>query len=108
MAETRDSRAPRSAGDAPAGPRDTADAAPAARRAASTLTIPASLPMVALLGPGDELLRVVERAFPQLDVHVRGNEISLSGDPSEAALAERLFTELVAVLRTGQGLTADA
>jgi phosphate starvation-inducible PhoH-like protein len=64
--------------------------------------------MVALLGPADELLRVVERAFPTLDIHVRGNEITLTGDAAEAAVAERLFTELVTVLRTGQGLTSDA
>ncbi|RZS89730.1 phosphate starvation-inducible PhoH-like protein [Motilibacter rhizosphaerae] len=74
----------------------------------STITVPASQPMVALLGPADELLRVVERAFPDLDIHVRGNQITLTGAPSEAALAERLFAELVTVLRTGQGLTGDA
>jgi phosphate starvation-inducible PhoH-like protein len=70
--------------------------------------VPASIPMVALLGSADALLRVVEDELPSVDVHVRGNEITLSG-PSEAVLlAERLLDEMVAVVRTGQGLTEEA
>jgi phosphate starvation-inducible protein PhoH and related proteins len=76
--------------------------------AQTTIVVPASQPMVALLGPGDELLRVVEAAFPETEIHVRGNEIRLTGDPGEVALVERLVAELVTVLRTGQGLTPDA
>ncbi len=64
--------------------------------------------MVSLLGPADELLRVVERAFPEVEIHVRGNEITVAGDPGEVALVERLVTELVSVLRKGQPLTADS
>ena len=37
--------------------------------------------MVQLLGPQDRLLRVVEREHPDVDVHVRGNEITLTGEP---------------------------
>jgi phosphate starvation-inducible PhoH-like protein len=64
--------------------------------------------MVAVLGPRDELLRVVETAFPTVDISVRGNEITVSGEPGEVALVERFFDEMVAVLRTGQGLTTEA
>ncbi len=64
--------------------------------------------MVSLLGPADELLRVVERAFPDVEIHARGNEITVAGDPGEVALVERLVTELVTVLRTGQPLTTDS
>ncbi len=64
--------------------------------------------MVAVLGTRDELLRVVEQAFPTADISVRGNEISISGEPGEVALAERLFDELVTVLRTGQGVSAES
>ncbi len=70
--------------------------------------IPTSVPMVSLLGAGDELLRVVEKAFPEVDVFVRGNEITLTGRPGDIAEAERLVDELVAVIRTGQGLTPEA
>jgi phosphate starvation-inducible protein PhoH and related proteins len=72
------------------------------------IVIPASVPMVSLLGAGDELLRVIERSYANVDVFVRGNEITLTGQPGDIAEAERLVDELVAVIRTGQGLTPEA
>jgi len=72
------------------------------------IVVPPSLPMVSLLGAGDSLLRVVEGAFPAVAVHVRGNEIALSGPSGDVRLIERLVDELVAVVRAGQGLTEDA
>ncbi|MGH3366485.1 MAG: PhoH family protein [Nocardioidaceae bacterium] len=72
----------------------------------TNLVIPASVPMVALLGPGDDFLKIIEREF-DADVHVRGNEVTLSGDRAEVQLIERLLDELVAMVRTGQGLAAD-
>ncbi|GAA4359313.1 PhoH family protein [Angustibacter luteus] len=73
-----------------------------------TIVVAAEVPMVSLLGPGDELLRTIERAFPRLDVHVRGNEITLNGPPAEVALLERLVDELLVVIASGQPLTRDA
>ncbi|HEY6740328.1 MAG TPA: PhoH family protein, partial [Actinopolymorphaceae bacterium] len=73
----------------------------------ATIVIPNSIPMVTLLGPRDELLRIVEKSFDAL-IHVRGNEITVDAQPEETATVERLFDELVAVIRSGQGLTADA
>src|SRR5690349_5004024 len=63
--------------------------------------------MVALLGARDEFLRIIEKEFVA-DILVRGNEITLKGEPAELALAERLLDELVVVIRTGHGLTADS
>jgi phosphate starvation-inducible protein PhoH and related proteins len=72
------------------------------------IVVPASLDMVTLLGSGDELVRVIERSFPDLDLHVRGNEIRLSGSAEDVALVDRLVGELLTVLRTGQGLTPES
>jgi phosphate starvation-inducible PhoH-like protein len=72
------------------------------------IVVPASVPMVSLLGSADEFIRAVEQQFPDTDVHVRGNEITVSGEPQNVALVERLIDELVLVLRTGQPLTVDA
>ncbi len=72
------------------------------------IVVPPSVPMVGLLGAGDEFLRTVERAFPATDVLARGNEITMSGPAADIALMERLFDELVVVLRTGQPLTVDS
>ena len=55
--------------------------------------------MVALLGSGDELLRLIE-AEVDADVHVRGNEIAVTGRPADNAFAVRVFDELIALLGT--------
>jgi phosphate starvation-inducible protein PhoH and related proteins len=71
-----------------------------------TVVVPSSVPMVALLGPRDEHLDLIERAF-SADVHVRGNQVTLRGEPAEVALVERLLDELVTIIRTGQGVTTE-
>ena len=68
-----------------------------------TVVVPDSIDMVSLLGPGDEHLALIERVLRGLRVHVRGNQITLEGEPGEVALAERLLDELVTLIRTGQG-----
>jgi phosphate starvation-inducible PhoH-like protein len=71
------------------------------------VTVPVSVEMVNILGPRDEFLRILERDLDAA-IHVRGNEITLSGSTAAVDLAAEVVTELVTVLRTGQGLTADA
>ncbi|MCE1179499.1 MAG: PhoH family protein [Micrococcales bacterium] len=73
-----------------------------------TVVIPPEIPMVSLLGPRDELLRTIERSFPQLFIHVRGNEVRLSGPAEDLLLVERLIDELLAVVAAGQPLNRDA
>ncbi|CAM5308658.1 PhoH family protein [Leifsonia shinshuensis] len=60
--------------------------------------------MVRLLGPQDRLLTTLERQYPLVDVHVRGNEISLTGDPAQVAAARALLEELLQMVRNGQDL----
>ncbi|MFJ3912033.1 PhoH family protein [Streptomyces vinaceus] len=81
---------------------------PAPGQARAHFTVPARHPMVAVLGSGDALLRVIEKAFPKADIHVRGNQVSAVGDAAEVALVQRLFDEMMLVLRTGQPMTEDA
>lgn len=78
---------------------------PAAVR--TTISVPGSVSMVALLGSADELLRLVE-AGVTADVHVRGNEIAITGQPADNAFAVRVFDELIALLGTGQALRPDS
>ncbi|WP_327086413.1 PhoH family protein [Nonomuraea sp. NBC_01738] len=80
--------------------------APPSRTQAKVL-IPDEYPMVGLLGSRDELLRVIEGSF-KADVHVRGNEITITGSPDESGAVVRLFEELVEVLRNGGELSPDA
>jgi phosphate starvation-inducible PhoH-like protein len=63
--------------------------------------------MVSLLGSNDEVLKLIERSVAS-DIHVRGNEITISGEPAENAKAERIFAELVELIEKGETLTTDA
>lgn len=81
---------------------------PTQPQATARFTVPAKHPMVTVLGSGDSLLRVIEKAFPGTDIHVRGNEVSATGAPGDVALVQRLFDEMMLVLRTGQPMTEDA
>src|SRR3954454_19490105 len=71
-----------------------------------TVVVPNSINMVALLGPRDEHLKMMEPAF-EADIHVRGNQVTLRGEPAEVALAERALDELVTIIRTGQGISPE-
>jgi phosphate starvation-inducible PhoH-like protein len=63
--------------------------------------------MVGLLGPGDELLRVVEAAFP-VSILVRGNEITVTGADGEPERVGRLFEEFITLLQSGHALDQEA
>jgi phosphate starvation-inducible PhoH-like protein len=62
--------------------------------------------MVALLGTGDVVLRFIENSFPTLAIHVRGNEITLTGDDT-VDLVSGLIEELIDLAEGGTPLTPD-
>ncbi|SCG63857.1 phosphate starvation-inducible protein PhoH [Micromonospora halophytica] len=80
---------------------------PGPPRVQTRITVPDPKIMVNLLGAGDEILRLVERSVNS-DVHVRGNEITITGAPADNAVAERLFSELLELIEKGETLTTDA
>lgn len=61
--------------------------------------------MVRLLGPQDRLLTTIERQYPVVNVHVRGNEISLSGPATDVEAVRRLIEELQQMVQNGQNLS---
>ncbi|RKT77670.1 phosphate starvation-inducible PhoH-like protein [Terracoccus luteus] len=70
--------------------------------------VPPPVDMVTLLGPRDELLRTMERQFPLVDTHVRGNEMTFTGPAGELEIVDSLLDELLAIVATGQPLNRDA
>ena len=72
------------------------------------ITVPNAIPMVALIGPHDENLRVIEASFPLVNITVRGNEITLRGTQVDCQTIENLFNEMMVVIRSGNILNADA
>src|ERR1700723_1849061 len=59
-----------------------------------------------LLGFADENLRALERTL-NADLHVRGNAVTLTGEPADVALAERALSELIAIVANRQPLTPE-
>ena len=64
-----------------------------------TITIPPQLDPVAVLGPVDEVLGGVERAFPELTIIVRGNRVAIVSrskqTEAQAAQAEDLVNTII-------------
>ena len=56
--------------------------------------------MTGLLGERDEYLRVIEDRFPDTALHVRGNQVTISGQRAEKA--GKVIEELVLMLESGQ------
>ena len=76
------------------------------QRASRVVTVPASIDMVTLLGPRDVFLRVLEEQL-EADLHVRGSQVTVTGTPEAVASAVEILTELITIIRTGQGLTEE-
>jgi phosphate starvation-inducible protein PhoH and related proteins len=71
------------------------------------ISVPAEVSMVELLGSRDEVLQAIEAGFSSVDVHVRGNEFTLTGPAGDVALVARLVDELVEMAAGGTPLTPD-
>lgn len=70
------------------------------------LTAPASVDMALITGPGDSLLRIIQSAF-RARVGVRGDIITLEGDPSEVQSLTVLFSDLIKLVEDGGRPDAD-
>ncbi|MEA9985329.1 PhoH family protein [Subtercola vilae] len=63
--------------------------------------------MVRLLGPQDRLVTLVEKQYPSVSIHVRGNEITLLGPTADVESARRLVEELVLMVKNGNEELTD-
>ncbi|KOX24082.1 PhoH [Nocardiopsis sp. NRRL B-16309] len=70
------------------------------------VVVPDEHTMISLLGSRDELLRALERAFAS-DIHVRGNEFTITGTPDETAVVVRVVEELIELAKSGTHVTPD-
>ncbi len=69
---------------------------------AAKIRLPANHLLGPLVGEHDINLRRLQAAFPDSRIHLRGNELSVSGD--EADTVTRLFEELIVLIERGQRL----
>lgn len=62
------------------------------------------VPMVALFGTEDRLLKALEQTYPNVEVHARGNQVVLTGPAKDVSEARGLVEEMVALIANGQEL----
>ncbi|KFI97382.1 PhoH family protein [Bifidobacterium stellenboschense] len=69
-----------------------------------TITIPTQLDPVAVLGPVDEVIREIEKAFPELTIIVRGNRVAIVSrskqTETDASKAEELIDTIIEAAHT--------
>ena len=70
------------------------------------VTVPGNHLLPGLLGPADRHLRLLEAAFPLTDIHVRGNEVTVSG--ADAVSVAKVLEELVTLVRQGHPVDSRA
>jgi len=70
------------------------------------LTIPDSVDMTALMGPADSLLRRIE-AMTDATITVRGNQVSVMGEPVEANRVISIFSQLIQMVSRGETPSPD-
>lgn len=63
--------------------------------------------MLGLVGAGDAVLAEIERSFPGVTLHVRGNVISLAGPAIAVAACAAAIDELRSLVAAGVSLTPD-
>ena len=100
-------------GGAPADPRphragDPANVTHDPADVTRSLVLPADLAPVVLLGAHDEVLRAVERGFPDVRIHLRGTTVTVAGRAPRVDVVILLLSELIDVARAGTPLTPDA
>ncbi|QSB04469.1 PhoH family protein [Natronoglycomyces albus] len=72
-----------------------------------TITVADPTTMLGLLGSSDENLRYLERNAQGVDVHVRGDTITLKGANGQIASLERLLKELIILVEKGEPVNPD-
>ncbi|TPF96998.1 phosphate starvation protein PhoH [Bifidobacterium sp. UTCIF-39] len=74
-----------------------------------TITLPPELDPVAVLGPADQVIREVERAFPELTIIVRGNRVAIMSRSRQTEAQANKAQEVVdAIIHAAYSAPMDA
>jgi phosphate starvation-inducible PhoH-like protein len=71
------------------------------------VSIPRAIPMVNLIGVRDSHIQILEEAFSELTITIRGNEIIATGELPELNKLSTLIDELLLLIRAGETLSPD-
>lgn len=73
----------------------------------TVITFSSTEQMVASLGANDEVLRILQGIYPSAELHVRGNELRITGDPGQASRAEHVVQEARGLATKGTRVSAQ-
>ncbi|NEG96967.1 AAA family ATPase [Bifidobacterium sp. SMB2] len=74
-----------------------------------TITIPSELDPVAVLGPADQVIREVEKAFPELTIIVRGNRVAIMSRSRQTEAQANQAQEIIdTIIQTAYTAPMDA
>ena len=71
------------------------------------LFIPDSIDLVAFFGPGESNLRALEKTFDDLDIHVRANQVQVTGDPQRVEAFVSVIGELKKLHAAGHRINEE-
>ncbi|HXD28461.1 MAG TPA: PhoH family protein [Arthrobacter sp.] len=74
---------------------------------ATVITFSSTEQMVGALGANDEVLRILQGIYPGAELHVRGNELRISGDPDQSSRAEQVVQEARSLSAQGTRVSAQ-
>ena len=78
-----------------------------AERDTVRLVIPDSIDLVAFFGPGESNLRALEKTFDDLDIHVRANQVQVTGDPKRVEALVSVIGELKKLHTAGHRINEE-
>ena len=78
-----------------------------AERDTVRLVIPDSIDLVAFFGPGESNLRALEKTFDDLDIHVRVNQVQVTGDPKRVEALVSVIGELKKLHTAGHRINEE-
>ena len=72
------------------------------------VAIPDHLRPVAVLGANDQALNVIEKIMPDIDVSMRGHQITLRGPEGSLGRAAAIMNSLIEIAASGETVTGEA
>ncbi|GAB3619620.1 PhoH family protein [Glutamicibacter endophyticus] len=87
---------------------DVEQPATAARGASLSISFDTPEHMVATLGAGDELLRILTGVYPDVVFHPNSESLTLRGEPSQVRRAQRVVEEARSLAARGTRMSAEA
>ncbi|MDU1123378.1 MAG: PhoH family protein, partial [Dermabacter sp.] len=72
------------------------------------VAIPDHLRPVAVLGANDQALNVIEKIMPDIDVSMRGHQITLRGPEGSLDRAAAIMNSLIEIAASGETVTGEA